>query len=330
MKEYPYRKMNEMREILEVLQMPSKLKNTRTILTLLAVARVKEKSKWSQVEESYARTHDMIVFMNEYYPNKGGTDLKRGGYSENSRETIRDDSVSPLCSMAVMEHNGAKSQSEKSSYRLTKEFATLLRAYGTENWEEELCYYCETHQTYEEKYSQIRQVDKGLSVLYNGEQFHLKRSAHNKLQAAILEEFVPIFVPGAKLLYIGDTKKRELVKDVEFLNELNITVLEHAMLPDLILYQEENKWLLFIEAYTSTGELTIERVSKIKEYCKDCPKDIEIIFVTAFQTMKKCQQKFLSIAWDTEIWVAEEPTHMIHKNGNKFLDAHSNTISKNK
>lgn len=70
MKEYPYRKMNEMREILEVLQMPSKLKNTRTILTLLAVARVKEKSKWSQVEESYARTHDMIVFMNEYYPNK--------------------------------------------------------------------------------------------------------------------------------------------------------------------------------------------------------------------------------------------------------------------
>ena len=36
MKEYPYRKMNEMREILEVLQMPSKLKNTRTILTLLA------------------------------------------------------------------------------------------------------------------------------------------------------------------------------------------------------------------------------------------------------------------------------------------------------
>ena len=83
-------------------------------------------------------------------------------------------------------------------------------------------------------------------------------------------------------------------------------------------------------AYTSTGELTIERVSKIKEYCKDCPKDIEIIFVTAFQTMKKCQQKFLSIAWDTEIWVAEEPTHMIHKNGNKFLDAHSNTISKNK
>ena len=45
MKEYPYRKMNEMREILEVLQMPSKLKNTRTILTLLAGCTCKRKIK---------------------------------------------------------------------------------------------------------------------------------------------------------------------------------------------------------------------------------------------------------------------------------------------
>ena len=157
-----------------------------------------------------------------------------------------------------------------------------------------------------------------MSVIYNGEEFQLKRSPHNKLQLAILEEFVPIFAPGAKLLYIGDTKKRELVRDSGLLEQLKVKVLDHAMLPDLILYHEERKWLLFIEAYTSTGELTIERVDKIKSYCEECPKDIEIIFVTALQTMKKCQQKFLSIAWDTEIWVAEEPTHMIHKNGNKF------------
>ena len=323
MSDYKYSKMNEMKQILEQLQMPSKLKNTRTILTVLSVAKIKEKSKWSQVEESYARTHDMIAFMNTNYPNKGGTDEKRGGYSENSRETIRDDSVAPLCNIAVLEHNGAKSQSEKSSYRLTKEFAMLLRAYGTESWQEEVDFYLSTHQSYEEKYSQIRQIDKGMSVTYNGEEFHLKRSAHNKQQAAVLEEFVPNFVSGAKLLYIGDTQKRELVKDGGLLEQLNIKVLDHAMPPDLILYQEERKWLLFVEAYTSTGELTVERVEKIKGYCKGCPEDIQIIFVTAFQTLKKCQQKFLSIAWDTEIWVAEEPTHMIHKNGDKFLSAHT-------
>lgn len=65
------------------------------------------------------------------------------------------------------------------------------------------------------------------------------------------------------------------------------------------------------------------RVEKIKEYCKECPPDRQIIFVTAFSTLKKCQQKLLTIAWDTEIWVAEEPAHMIHKNGNKFISAHS-------
>lgn len=323
MKEYPYKKMNEMKAILETLQMPSKLKNTRTVLTLLAIARMRENSKWSAAEESYSRPHDMIVFMNEHYPDKGGTDSKRGGYSENSRETIRDDTVTPLCNIAVLEHNGAKSQSEKSAYRLTKEFAMLLRAYGTEGWQEEVDFYLLTHQTYEEKYSQIRQIDKGMSVTYNGEEFQLKRSPHNKLQVAILEDFAPTFVSGAKLLYIGDTKKRELVKDYKLLEQLNVKVLDHAMLPDIILYQEEKRWLVFVEAYTSTGELTVERVEKIKEYCKECPPDIQIIFVTAFSSLKKCQQKLLSIAWDTEIWVAEEPTHMIHKNGNKFISAHS-------
>ena len=63
-------------------------------------------------------------------------------------------------------------------------------------------------------------------------------------------------------------------------------------------------------------------MDKIKEYCAECPKDIELIFITAFSTMKKCKEKLLSIAWDTEIWVAEEPTHMIHKNGDKFIGAH--------
>ena len=97
-------------------------------------------------------------------------------------------------------------------------------------------------------------------------------------------------------------------------------------MPDIILFDEtsEHKWIIFIEAYTSTGEFTIERVSKIKKYCTNCPTDIEIIFVTAFASMKKCKEKFLSIAWDTEIWIAEEPTHMVHKNGNKFINAHSN------
>ena len=321
-KKYKYKKMNEMEEILVNLEMPGKLRNRRSVLTMLAFARLGEKSRWKDVQESYLRIHDIIEFINEYYPDKGGTDPKRGGYKENSRESIRDDTVTPLCDIAILEHNREKSQSEKNAYRLTNQFAILLKAWGTEEWEDELEFYRHTHQSYKERYSQIKKIEKGMDVKFGGEEFHLERSSHNKLQKEILEVFAPNFVSGSILLYLGDTKKRELKKDEEMLSKLKVRVLEHFMMPDIILFQEERRWLIFIEAYTSTGEFTVERVDKIKEYCAECPKDIELIFITAFSTMKKCKEKLLSIAWDTEIWVAEEPTHMIHKNGDKFIGAH--------
>lgn len=319
---YKFDKMNNMRDILIAIDLPPKLYNCQSILTILAIAQLEEKSKWNKVQEQYLRVHDMIEFINTYYPNKGETDSKRGNYSENSRETIRDDTVTPMCSLALLEHNGEKSQSEKGGYRLTKEFAILLKSFNSDEWNENLQYFISTHVSYKEKYDQLKHIDKGMPVKFNNETFSLSRSKHNQLQVDILNEFVPRFTPGSKLLYIGDTKKRELKRDDILLKKLHITVLDNAMLPDIILYNEELNWILFIEAYTSTGEFTIERVKKIQKYCDERPHDLEIIFVTAFATMKKCKDVFLSIAWDTEIWVAEEPTHMIHKNGDKFIGAH--------
>jgi len=35
--------------------------------------------------------------------------------------------------------------------------------------------------------------------------------------------------------------------------------------------------------------------------------------------MKKALKVFPNIAWDTDIWIVEDETHMIHKNGDKFI-----------
>lgn len=319
---YKYSKMNDMEKILIELEMPPKLYNRRTVLTVLAFAQLTEKSRWKDVKENYFRIHDIIEFINENYPDKGGTDLERGGYKENSRESIRDDSVTPLCELAMLEHNREKSQSEKNAYRLSNPFAVLLKTWGTEQWEDELQYYRATHNDYKQKYDQIKRLDKGMEVTFGGEVYQLERSPHNKLQREILKSFVPYYVSGARLLYLGDTRKRELKCDREMLKNLKVRVLEHSLMPDIILYHEQKKWLVFVEAYTSTGEFTVERVEKVKEYCSECASDITIIFVTAFSTMKKCKEKFLNVAWDTEIWVSEEPTHIIHKNGSRSLDSY--------
>ena len=44
-----------------------------------------------------------------------------------------------------------------------------------------------------------------------------------------------------------------------------------------------------------------------------------IIYVTAFQNFQTYKKFANQIAWETEIWIAEQPDHMIHLNGDRFL-----------
>lgn len=43
------------------------------------------------------------------------------------------------------------------------------------------------------------------------------------------------------------------------------------------------------------------------------------IFVTAFLDFKTYKKFLDQLAWETEIWIAEFPDHMIHLNGDKFF-----------
>ena len=43
------------------------------------------------------------------------------------------------------------------------------------------------------------------------------------------------------------------------------------------------------------------------------------IFITAFLSVDKYKRFIDQLAWETEVWIAEMPDHMIHLNGNKFL-----------
>lgn len=164
---------------------------------------------------------------------------------------------------------------------------------------------------------QIKAIGKGYPVTYAGMTFHLKSSKHNKLQKLILDEFAPRFASGAKLLYIGDATDRTLTIDKKEMERLGIHVFDDiSVLPDIVLYDEKNDRILFVEAYSSTGEFSLERVRKILSLCKT---DSEIAFVTAFEKTRKMLSVYPKIAWDTDIWVAEDATHMTHKNGDKFL-----------
>lgn len=315
---YEYDCLNDAKDIMKSIGMPPELYNPRCVMTLAACAKVKSSAEWKHASEAYVGTHEIISFINEHFPDKAGLDVQ--GYKENSRETFRDETLKRYVAASLMEPRyGLANNDRNNAYRLTAQFAALIRHYGTDVWDEELEHFKEIHQSYSERLKQVKDVEKGYKVDYGSLTFNLGRSQHNKLQKLILEEFAPIFAPGAELLYIGDTSDRKLCVNEERMSELGINVLsDSAKLPDIILYDGINQRVLFVEAYSSTGEFNIDRVDFVKS-CLNCPSSTEVAFVTAFHNTKKMLSVYHKIAWDTDIWVAEDPTHMTHKNGDKFI-----------
>jgi len=316
---YDYQCLNDAKEILVSIGMPPSLTNPRSVMTLAALAEICDGKKWRTASEDYHGTHHIVEFINRHFPNKAGLDNKL--YAENSRETFRKYNIKPWISAGILEPKAGLATNDKdNSYRFTSYFASLIRTYGTERWAETLADYKETHVSYAEYLKQTRSVERDYIAEYEGVNISLKKSAHNKLQVNILKSLIPLVCKGKpELLYIGDAVDRDLWQKDERLEELGIHVLSQSgNLPDIIVYDSSEKRIIFIEAYHSTGPFTIDRVNSIKALC-ECEAGTEAAFITAFDSTTKMLKNYKDVAWDTDIWSADEPTHLVHKNGDKFI-----------
>ena len=72
-----------------------------------------------------------------------------------------------------------------------------------------------------------------------------------------------------------------------------------------------------IEVVTSHGPMSHKRVVELEAMLEGCA--IGKIFVTAFPNFAEFRKHTPEIAWETEVWIAENPDHLIHYNGDKFL-----------
>ena len=153
-----------------------------------------------------------------------------------------------------------------------------------------------------------------------GIEYHLSPGAHNELQVAIIEEFGPRFAPGACVLYVGDTANKTLHIDTAGFAQLGIPVFHHDKLPDVVLYDEKQNWLYLIEAVTSHGPISPKRQLELEEFFSTCSAGL--IFVTAFPNRSTFKSFLEEIAFETEVWTADYPTHLVHFNGDRFLGPH--------
>jgi len=115
----------------------------------------------------------------------------------------------------------------------------------------------------------------------------------------------------------GDTALKHVVLDAQELARLNAPVTGHDKLPDIILYWLERNWLFLIEAVMSHGPVSPKRHREMEAMLKDT--QAHRVYVTAFPDTKTFRKYAGDIAWETEVWIADAPDHMIHFNGPKFL-----------
>ena len=308
-------KVDESIEILRALGLPDRQQNERSALTLLALAKLGRKDPWSAATQPLLRIWDIMGFMEKAYGKR---------YAANSRETIRRQTVHQFEQARVCERNpddpNRPTNSGKTVYRLTDEAAAVIRLYGSERFDSSVGAFISKVGSLKASYRRERRR-RGVPLrLPDGSTVLLSPGKHNELQVSVIEEMGPRFAPGARVLYVGDTAKKHVVLDAPRLTKLGISITQHDKLPDVVLYQQRRRWLYLVEAVTSHGPVNPKRHAEIEKMMARCSGDR--VYVSAFQTSADFRRFAAEIAWETEVWISEHPSHMIHFNGPKFLGPH--------
>lgn len=281
----------------------------------LAVAGVKTslKEARSMMNGVFLRTRDVIAFENEHY----GENIAMGSYDDIRRKDLK-----PLTDLGYVVNSAdfdmAATNNPTRGYALSAPFCKLVQSYGTKSWSKTLALFTETQRKLREELKRKRAAEKVPVTLPSGINLELSAGEHNILQKRIIEDFLPEFGMGAQVLYVGDTSDKYLYRDEEALKAINFFELEHDELPDIVAYSKEKNLLFLIEAVHSSGPMSESRISALKGLLKDCPANI--VFFTAFLDMKEFRKWLTQIAWETEVWIADIPHHLVHFNGCKFLD----------
>lgn len=306
-------KIQEAQDLLKTLGLPKPQQNEMAALTLLVLAQLSETDAWSDASRKNLKIHDMMNEMATRYDRR---------YAENTRETVRRNVIHQFVQAAIVERNPDEptlaTNSPRTHYALSEPALETIRSYTSEGWIDAAAKFLENQRSLIERYQSQRDTYLVPLKLPTGEEYHLSPGIHNELQVAIIETFGPHFAPGARPLYVGDTANKTLHIDEAGFAEIGMPIPSHDKLPDVMLYDPDKNWIYLIEAVTSHGPISAKRMVEIRELLlKDTIA--EPVFVTAFPDFKTFKDYLLDIAWETEVWIAQQPAHMVHFNGDKFV-----------
>jgi adenine-specific DNA-methyltransferase len=307
------RRIAEALDVLSALGVPREQQNERSALTLLALLGLTPRRDWADAEAPLLGITDMMDRFRKHFGKR---------YAPNTRETVRRYTVHQFVQMGMVVANPDDAtrpvNSPDNRYQITLALIECLRDYGSPVWAKSLERYVRKAGGELRRLVGRERVMPLIPVrLPDGRELMLTAGGQNELVKKIVEDFCPRFTPGGVLVYVGDTGDKHRLEEPGYLARLGVDIDEHGKMPDLVVDLADRGWLVLIEAVTSHGPISLKRHNELKELFRGAKAGL--VFVTAFMDRRTMAKYVGEIAWETEVWIAESPSHLVHFNGERFL-----------
>ena len=306
------RKIDEALAVLKALGMPRGQHNKRSALTLLALLDLKPSGTWSKLARPLRGITPIMEYTLEHYGQN---------YAPNTRETFRRQTMHQFREAGIVIYNpddpARAVNSPKACYQVTDEAVRVMLTYGTDGWEAALESWLEERETLAAKWARDREMQLIPVTVAPGRKITLTPGAHSELIRDIIASFAPRFAPGAEVIYVGDTGDKVGYFEEDRLAALGVTVDRHGKMPDVVLYFGEKDWLLLVESVTSHGPVDAKRHNELGALFEGA--EPSLVYVTAFPDRAVMGRYLADISWETEVWCADAPSHLIHFDGERFL-----------
>ena len=314
-------RIREAVQVLRDLGMPREQQNDRTALCLLALLNLTPDQKWTEATDPSVGITPIMNYARVHYKRR---------YKPNSREMFRRQSVHQLVQAGIVLPNPDRPDrpvnSPKTFYRVEPNALCLLRKCRTGSWERSLSAYRKKHKSLAKRYAAARRMKQIPVRIRGGKVLHLTPGKHSLLIRDVIKQFASRFASGALILSLGDTGKKWAIRDEEGFRKLGIKLDDHGKMPDVVLHDTTRKWLLLVEVVTSHGPVDPKRRAELKaQFAKS---KAGLVYVTAFPSRDVMFKYWKKLAWETEVWVAEHPDHLIHLNGSRFLGPYGQPFRK--
>lgn len=302
-------------QVIIALGLPRAQQNERSALSLLALLNLTPGKAWADAENPLMGITPIMDWAREHYGKE---------YAPNTRETFRRQTMHQFCDAGIALYNPDKPDrpvnSPKAVYQIEPVALALLRTFGTLVWHDSLTAYLAKRETLVARYAKEREQNRIPVEIAPGKQITLSPGEHSELIRAIIEDFAPRFAPGSVLVYAGDTGDKWGYFDAPLLAGLGVDVDSHGKMPDVVLHYTAKNWLLLVESVTSHGPVDSKRHAELAKLFAGSAAGL--VYVTAFPNRAIMGRYLGEIAWETEVWVADAPSHLIHFNGARFLGPH--------